>query len=364
MSTGPPTSGHDRPTGHNRPTGDERSTGHHRPTDDRPTGAYPWSPGSATGVGSLPGTDIVEALKVVLGELPALPHLPELPARGPGADLVGRTAGLLVALPIELYAGRWRVAARPGADLRRTRDLWERDLDALAGQADGYAGPLKLQAAGPFTLAASVELPVGGPLLRDPGAVRDLTASLAEGLRAHVAGVRARLAHAHPVLQLDEPSLPAVLAGHVPTESGFGTLRAIPPGEVEAALNSIVDSVSAPVIVHCCAADAPVRLFTKAKAISIDLDRLPDLDALGEYLDGGTTGLFAGAVATTATRPSSVDTADRVRRLWRDIGLPEARLAEQVVVTPACGLAGATPESARAILAACREAGRRLYEVD
>jgi hypothetical protein len=39
-------------------------------------------------------------------------------------------------------------------------------------------------------------------------------------------------------------------------------------------------------------------------------------------------------------------------------------LARQVVVTPACGLAGAPVEYARAVLAACRDAGRRLYEAD
>ena len=47
-----------------------------------------WGP--ATGVGSLPGTDPVEALRLVTGELPDFPHLPELPDRGAGADLIGR----------------------------------------------------------------------------------------------------------------------------------------------------------------------------------------------------------------------------------------------------------------------------------
>ena len=60
---------------------------------------FPWAPGSATGIGSLPGIDIAEAVKTVFGELP-LPYLPELPARGPGADMIGRSAGLLVDLPI------------------------------------------------------------------------------------------------------------------------------------------------------------------------------------------------------------------------------------------------------------------------
>src|SRR5262245_13483822 len=171
----------------------------------------------------MPGTDVGEAQRIVLGELPELPHLPELPARGPGADMIGRGAALLVELPVELYAARWRVAARPGHDLRVARDLLERDLDALTEQATEFAGTVKVQAAGPWTLAASLDLPIGGVVLRDPGAARDLASSLAEGLRAHVAELRARLPHATVLLQLDEPSLPAVLEGRVPTESGLRT---------------------------------------------------------------------------------------------------------------------------------------------
>jgi hypothetical protein len=40
-----------------------------------------------------------------------------------------------------------------------------------------------------------------------------------------------------------------------------------------------------------------------------------------------------------------------------------AAAAAQVVITPACGLAGAPPEYARAALARCREAARRLPEL-
>ncbi|MEN3307275.1 MAG: hypothetical protein V7603_3477, partial [Micromonosporaceae bacterium] len=173
--------------------------------------------GAATGVGSLPGTDILAALRTVLGELPDLPHLPELPDRGPGADLLGRCAGLLVDLPVDLYVGRWRLAPHPGHDARRTADLWARDLDALTDEAAGYSGTLKVQCAGPWTLVAGIDLPVGGRVLRDPGAVRELTTSLGEGLARHVAEVGRRVPGAQVLLQLDEPSLPAVLAGQVPT---------------------------------------------------------------------------------------------------------------------------------------------------
>ncbi len=54
------------------------------PGPDPSTGSrFPWPPGCATGIGSLPGTDPAEAMRIVLGELPDLPHLVELPARGP-----------------------------------------------------------------------------------------------------------------------------------------------------------------------------------------------------------------------------------------------------------------------------------------
>ncbi|TDB70546.1 methionine synthase [Micromonospora sp. KC721] len=328
---------------------------------------WPWPAGAATGIGSLPGTDIAEAQRIVFGELPALPHLPELPARGPGADLIGRSAGLLVELPVELYAARWRIASRPGRDLRRARDLMERDLDQLAEQAETYDGPVKVQAGGPFTLAAALELPLGGRMLGDPGAVRDLAGSLAEGLRRHVEAVARRLPRATVLLQLDEPTLPAVLAGRVPTESGFGTHRAVGSEVARGLLRDVVEAAGVPTVVHCCAPDVPLELIRSAGAVGIALDiaLVTDLDPLGEAIDAGL-GLLAGAapaVAPPAGRaPTSAQVADRVRTLWDRLGFPARRLAEQVVVTPACGLAGATPGYARTVLAACRDAGRRLSE--
>jgi methionine synthase II (cobalamin-independent) len=331
------------------------------------TTTWPWPAGTATGIGSLPGTDIAEAVRIVLGELPDLPHLPELPDRGPGADLLGRGAALLVSLPVELYANRWRIASHQGHDLRVAHDLMERDLDTLTEQAEGYAGAVKVQAAGPYTLAAGIEGPTGGALLRDPGAVRELVASLAEGLRVHVAGVAARLPGARVVLQLDEPSLPAALAGRVPTESGFGTFRAVEEVTARAALAGIVEAVGVPVVVHCCAPDVPLDLLRTAgaAAVALDLELVRDLDELGEALDAGM-GLVAGVVPSAypwpARPPSPAELASRVRALWSKLGFPAERLAAQVVLAPACGLAGAPPAYARAVLAACRDAGRRLVE--
>jgi methionine synthase II (cobalamin-independent) len=55
--------------------------------------------------------------------------------------------------------------------------------------------------------------------------------------------------------------------------------------------------------------------------------------------------------------------ARRVADAWRRMGLPPAACASQVVITPACGLAGASPAGARATLKRAREAARILPEL-
>ncbi|MFD0776771.1 methionine synthase, partial [Streptomonospora algeriensis] len=187
---------------------------------------YPWPEASCTGVGSFPGTDPEEAVRTLFGELPELPHLPELPERGVGADMVGRTGGMLVDLPVEVQPTGWRVALRPGRDMQRARSFLSRDLDALEENSQGFEGKLKIQVAGMWTMAASVELRSGEKLLADPGAVADLAASHLEGVLAHAGEVRKRVPGAELIVQVDEPCLPAVLAGAVPTASGYGRLPA------------------------------------------------------------------------------------------------------------------------------------------
>jgi hypothetical protein len=330
-----------------------------------------WARGAVTGVGSLPGTDPVQAAALVFGELPDLPHLPELPARGPGAELIGRTAALFVDLPVEIVPSGWAFTAHPGRDLRRARDLLAYDLDALEQRAQGYAGPLKLQAAGPWTLAAAVELATGHKVVSDRGAVRDLTASLAEGLRTHLDDVAARMPGAELVLQLDEPSLPAVLAGRVPTPSGYGIVAAVEDAVAQQTLAAVL-AVAAPGnrVVHCCAADVPIELLHAAGADAISLDRSllqrSQYDALGAAIDGDLS-LWPGVLAADgadAADPAYAAVRDDLVSLWRDLGFPVGELADRVVPTPRCGLAGAGESQVRRILATLRDAGASLRDLE
>lgn len=355
---------------------------------------FPWPPASATGVGSLPGTDPVEALRQVFGELPDLPHLAELPGRGPGADLTGRTAALLVDLPVELTPTGWRFTARPGRDLRRALGFLSADLDALEEVADGYSGPLKIAVCGPWTLAATIELIRSqDPALADQGAVADLTASLAEGLAAHVAEVRKRVPGARIVVQVDEPGLPAVMAGTVPSASRLNRLPVPEPADTETRLGSIISAARAFTVVHCCALSVPFGIIRGAGAdgVGCDLGALAQTaeDGLAEAVEAGL-GIVAGVIPATGTpgspEPPAADRAARVvTALWRRLGWPVARdgdagpvegdraggtgrragggVPAQVVLAPACGMAGATPGYARAAMERCREAARLLPEL-
>ena len=337
------------------------------------TPPYPWPAGSATGIGSMPGTDPAEAVAVVLGELPDFPHLPELPGRGPGADLTGRTAALLVGLAVETATSGWRFAARPGRDLRRAAGFRQQDLDALEQAAGGLDTALKVQVCGPWTMAATIELSRSqNPALADPGAVADLTESLAEGVAAHLAEVRKRIPAALVLLQLDEPALPAVLAGAVPTASGLNMVAPVDATVAAAALRTVLEAAKAFAIVHCCAAGIPFKIIRDCGAGGIGFDlsllRREEEDGLAETVEAGL-GILAGAMKTTAKRDLPAgsspprDAAAAVIGLWRRIGLPDRTLAGQVVITPACGLAAESPAGARAALAQCREAARIMPEL-
>lgn len=346
--------------------------GRHQAAGDAPasaadvTGAF-WEPGTATGVGSMPGTEALSAARDVLERLPALPHLVELPERGVGADLVGRATALLMDLPVDLQPAGWRLVSRPSRDLRRTRDLLNQDLDALEEAAQGYTGPLKVQAAGPWTLAAHVELPRGDKVLADAGACRDLAEALAAGLAGHVADIRRRVPGVTTVLvQLDEPSLAAVLAGHVRTASGFDVLRVPGPPEIEAVLQAVTSAVAAGGGIpgaHTCSATPPLRTLVAggARWLGVDATLLTprDDDGVGEALEAGVR-LIAGLVPTRGAPPPVGPTVASVVGLLGRLGAPDR--APELAVSPTCGLAGAAPKEAGSLLARAGECARELAQ--
>ena len=252
------------------------------------------------------------------------------------------------------------------------------DLDVMEEALDGFRGPLKIQLCGPWTLAATLELPrTLNVAIADPGAVADLTASLAEGAAAHVAEIAKRVPGAHLVVQFDEPALPAVAGGEVPTASGLSrtaprrgrdATRAAGPGDRrhrEVHRGAQLRSRAVPFgLIRAAGADA----------VSFDLSQLRrgEGDEVAEAAEAGM-GLLTGVVpplpapdpragrsgpsGPDRNRSARVTAAPRPGRRpsgssgstsgW---GCRWPRCPQQAVITPACGLAGASPDQARAAL--------------
>ncbi len=318
----------------------------------------------------MPGEDPREAARTVFGELgesPHVPHLAPLPARGPGADPVGRTACLLVDLPVDLQPAGWRFVDAPGRDAARAAAFLRADLDELAEAADGWAGPLALPVLGPWSLLAAVELSRGERSVADPGARRDVLASLGEGVAGHVAEVRRLVPGARVVVHVEEPSIAAVLAGRLPTQSGYGTLRAVDRAEVRDGLRDVLSAVraaGAEPVVRLSAEDAPWALVREAGAAGVALDVRglgpAGWESVAATVEDGLQ-LWAGVLPAGGEPPSVASLVDAVRVPWRRIGLPATTLAD-VVVTPTAGLSGTDPATVRPSFARLREAAAALLE--
>ena len=328
----------------------------------------------ASGVGSWPGTAARQAAEVVVGELAdELAHIVELPARGVGADLLGRAGALLVDVAIDTVPRGYRITARPGAVTRRAVSLLDEDMDALeeAWETAGLRGGgrvVKVQAPGPITLAAGLELSNGHRAITDPGAVRDLAASLAEGVGAHRAALARRL-DTPVVVQFDEPMLPAALGGQLSGVTALSPVAALDEEVAITLLDVCVAASSTPagadVGVHCCAPGLPWNVLQRSavRAASVDAGtlRAADLNGIGTFVESGRT-VMLGVVAARAPdrRLSAEEVAAAVVAVTDRIGLSRSSLRDRIGVTPACGLATATPQWARTAIELARKAAYAL----
>ena len=316
---------------------------------------------TATALGDWPGTDPLEAAKAIRGELgsPHLPFLAELPARGIGSDPVGRAATLLVDLHADVQPHGWRLVDRPGQDAQRAASALATDLNVLADVAGAEERPaegLAVRVLGPVSLMAGLYVHSGERALVDPGARRDIAQSFAAGLPAFLERVRRAVPKAALTVLLDEPDAARVLAGLVPTASGYRTLRALPRPEARAAWAEAIEAVhaaGAEPIMGLPAWEAPLEDVLGAGADGVAVTAADLAVAQWEELAGAVEAgrrLWLGALpADGAPDTRTGELADRIVRPWRQLGLPLAAL-DAVRITPAGSLAACTPQEATARL--------------
>ncbi len=329
--------------------------------DERSVAGLPSSQVTATGLGPWPGDDPLEAARTIRGELgsPHLPFLAELPDRGVGSDPLGRTASLLVELAVDVQPHGWRLVDRPGKDLQRARSALATDINVLAdvaGAEDASAGAVKIQLRGPLSLAAGLYLHNGERALLDFGARRDITDSLAVGVAGHITRIRAAVPGADVVVQLDEPDIAAVLAGTIPTASGYRTLRSIPQDEATASWRRVVEALHAAGVAETVIAvpeiEAPFAqiLASGADGVAVPLKALTtrQWEQLAGAVESGKR-VWAGALPAGepgGALPRTAELVEAVWRPWRQLGLPASSLAA-LRVTPSHGLAGHSPAAAK-----------------
>lgn len=319
-----------------------------------------------TATGSLPGDDFRASLGMLTETLPVVLPLPELPQRGVGSQMVGRTLGLIDGLGFDLQPAGWRLTSGSGADHRRARSQWQFDLDDAEELLQGFAGTLKVAVAGPWTLAAMVERPAGDRLLADHGARHEVAQALLEGVSELVSDLARRVPAATLRLQLDEPMLIAVAGAAVPTASGFSRHRRVNAPELCAALQMFL-APDTDAILHCCADGQwlPIAQQAGFTAISLDLgliDAPRERDVVGQWIADGKS-VVLGVVDTARPR---VHTADellhRALGFLRPLGLEPQELRERVILGSACGLAAFSLSDARAQLEQLSRAGELIDE--
>jgi hypothetical protein len=156
-----------------------------------------------------------------------------------------------------------------------------------------------------------------------------------------------------------------MLAAQVPTASGFGKHRTVHPPEASAALETVMAAIvgaGATPVVHCCASDVPVDLLrgSGAQGLAVDLAVLPvsAYDGIAAALEGGER-LLLGVLPTLdpAAAPTDKQVAESVLRFLDMLGLEPG---PGLVLTPGCGLAGASPAWARRALELVQAASQHL----
>ena len=334
-------------------------------------------PCAATGIGSLPMTQVELGLQAALSL--DVPYLPQLPVGSPGEFMVPAALEGLPGLRFDaegvctvdgaaFAAGRARLADALGAALEGTGleafepsaaaarawrpFLWEVEHRGLA-----FA---KAQLAGPFTVREVVKTEAGAPAHAVEGLDEAVFRLVLARARAMTRGLRR--AGAVPLFFLDEPGLFAWRADEPRHLVALQELRL---------LVGSLQHEGALVGLHCCSNTDWARVMGLGVDV-LSLDVRLSLDALLEERSAFARFLDAGSTLSLGVVPTDLASTYRVEELAASVeaslraALPAGRrfedVAAGVLLTPACGLAMRSVPDAERILSELRQAQRLLRD--
>ncbi|ANE03800.1 hypothetical protein [Corynebacterium crudilactis] len=303
----------------------------------------------AYGLGELPGKSAAEAADIIQGETGDLLHIPQLPARGLGADLIGRTVGLLDMINVDRGARSWVMSTRPSRLTHLTGDFLDMDLDACEETWGTGVDKLKIQVAGPWTLGARIELVNGHRVLTDRGAMRDLTQALIAGIDTHAREV-ARRFRAEVQVQIDEPELRSLIDGSLPGTSTFDIIRPVNIADINERLQQVFSSIEGMTYLNLTdqIPSWEVARGAGARTVQVSMDKVrgnEHLDGFGETI---TSGIRLGLGVTSSSdvvdelleRPR--EKAVEVARFFDRLGVNRSYLVDDIDIHPRGSLAEGT----------------------
>ncbi len=326
-----------------------------------------------TTIGSMPQTSPDEAVKAVLRWLPALPAWPQLPRRSSRENMYAQFSQGFPGVVVDdgrIFLDRSRDI---DGGLERLYAAWADDDPSGYGLSRDYAaGFHALLAARAPAEALAVKGQVTGPISwglavadGDRSAIYDdtLAEAIARHLRLKAAWQYRELSRVcrNVIMFLDEPYLTSLGSGFV----------SLPPDRVRALLEETLGGIGGTKGVHCCG-NTDWSLLLGLPIDILSFDAYSHAGSLAAYAPDvrsfiGRGGAVAWGIVPNdeeqLARESPASLADRLVEAMAPLageGLPFARLVEQSLVTPSCGLASLPPEAADQALACLAEVSRMV----
>jgi methionine synthase II (cobalamin-independent) len=126
-------------------------------------------------------------------------------------------------------------------------------------------------------------------------------------------------------------------------------------------------AAGAEVSVHSCGSSIPWKVMQDSaiSAVAVDVATLQaaDLDAVGEFVESGRV-VMLGVVASSAPArpPAMEEVATSAAAITDRLGFGRSVLRDRIGITPACGLAAATPDWARNAIGLVRRVAEAFAE--
>lgn len=343
----------------------------------------------ATGVGSLPHTNVQEALKLIWENVPYAPHWPQLPQKGAESSFIGQYLRALVETGVIDNYAQQRFQVEASDWMERMTDFYELYLRAEQGEekalesfgfgAEGGEGfeefcqdiaekgtrqaiLLKGQLSGPLTLGLQITDKNRRASYYEESQ-RDM---LVKSLAMHAQWQTKRLrSYGLPVLMMiDDPALYAYGAStHVTLE------RQQLIEDLDAIAGGIIMMGGIPGAHVCAGMDWTLLFESRIQVVNFDAyEYMTSMVVLAEplnrFLERG--GILSWGIVPTQGKTLAETSLSLRQRLEQNIaelvkrGVDEARLRRQSMLTPSCGTGTLGYELAEHIYGLLAEIGKGM----